>query len=79
MKSADPMSLERIFVEVFAIPENRINDSLALRDIPSWDSMSHMMLIARLEETLSVEFTGDEIADFRNVKDIRDALDRRRK
>ena len=73
------MSLESIFAEVFAIPQDRINDTLALRDISSWDSMSHMMLIARLEETVSVEFTGDEIADFRNVKDIRDALDRRRK
>ena len=68
------MSLERIFAEVFAIPEDRINDSLALRDIVSWDSMTHMILIARLEEVFAVEFTGDEIADFRNVKDIRDAL-----
>ena len=70
------MSLERIFVEVFAIPEDRVNDGLALREIASWDSMSHMMLIARLEETFSVEFTGDEIADFQSVKDIREALER---
>ena len=73
------MTLERIFAEVFAIPEDRVNDALALRDIASWDSMSHMMLISRLEEIFSVEFTGDEIADFRNVKDIREALDRRKK
>jgi acyl carrier protein len=72
------MTLERIFVEVFAIPEDRVNDSLALREIASWDSMSHMMLVARLEESFAVEFTGDEIADFRTVRDIRDALDRRK-
>jgi acyl carrier protein len=71
------MSLERIFSEVFFIPENRVHDSLALRDISSWDSMSHMMLIARVEEEFSVELTGDEIADFRTVKDIREALNRR--
>lgn len=71
------MTLERIFAEVFAIPEESVNDTLALRDISSWDSMSHMMLIARVEETFSVEFTGDEIADFRTVQDIREALDRR--
>ena len=34
-------------------------------NISSWDSMSHMMLIARVEEAFSIEFTGDEIADFR--------------
>lgn len=71
------MTLERIFAEVFAIPETTVLDALALRDISSWDSMSHMMLIARIEETFSVEFTGDEIADFRSVRDIREALSRR--
>lgn len=71
------MNLERIFAEVFAIPEKTVNDALALRDVSSWDSMTHMMLIARLEEAFSVEFTGDEIADFRTVKDIREALSRR--
>jgi acyl carrier protein len=71
------MSLERIFAEVFAIPEDRVNDSLALRDISSWDSMSHMMLIARVEEEFAVELSGDEIADFRTVNDVREALNRR--
>jgi len=71
------MSLERIFAEVFSIPEKMVNDLLDLRDISSWDSMSHMMLIARVEEAFSVEFTGDEIADFRTVRDVREALGRR--
>jgi len=71
------MSLERIFAEVFSIPEKTVNDSLDLRDISSWDSMSHMMLIARVEEAFSVEFSGDEIADFRTVREIREALSRR--
>jgi acyl carrier protein len=71
------MSLERIFSEVFFIPENGVHDSLELRDISSWDSMSHMMLIARVEEEFSVELTGDEIADFRTVNDVREALNRR--
>jgi acyl carrier protein len=72
------MNLERVVAEVFAINEGQINDDLALRTIGSWDSMSHMMLIARLEEVFAVEFTGDEIADFRTIKDIREALDRRK-
>ncbi len=71
------MTLERIFSEVFSIPEETVSDSLALRDISSWDSMSHMTLIVRVEETSAVEFTGDEIADFRTVKDVREALNRR--
>ena len=71
------MNLECIFTEVFSIPERTVNDALALREISTWDSMSHMMLIARVEEAFSIELTGDEIADFRNVGDVREALNRR--
>jgi Phosphopantetheine attachment site. len=71
------MSLERIFAEVFSVSEKKVNDSLALRDISSWDSMTHMILIARVEEAFSVELTGDEIADFRSIGDVREALKRR--
>ena len=71
------MQIESIFAEVFSLPEKTVNDALALREIPAWDSMSHMHLIVRLEEAFSIEFTGDEIADFRSVGDIREALRRR--
>jgi acyl carrier protein len=72
------MSLERIFAEVFSIPEEAVNDSLTLLEIPSWDSMTHMMLVSRVEEAYSIEFTGDEIADFRTFGDVRKALGQRR-
>ena len=71
------MQIEPIFAEVFSLPEKTVNDALTLREIPAWDSMSHMHLIVRLEEAFSIEFTGDEIADFRSVGDIREALRRR--
>ena len=71
------MTLEQVFSEVFAVPKDTVNDSLQLREVPSWDSMSHMVLIAKVEETFAVEFTGDEIADFRTVGDIAEALMRR--
>lgn len=68
------MSLEKIFAEVFGLPEASIVDSLALNEIPTWDSLAHMMLITRLEEAYRIEFTGDEIADIRSVGDARTAL-----
>ena len=68
------MSLEKIFSEVFGLPEASVVDSLALSDIPNWDSLAHMMLIVRLEETYQVQLTGDEIADIKSVGDARSAL-----
>ena len=68
------MSLEKIFSEIFAIPEANIVDTLALNDISSWDSLAHMMLIIRLEEHYQIQLTGDEIADIKSVGDARTAL-----
>lgn len=68
------MTLINICSEIFSLPEAGIVDSLALRDIPTWDSLSHMMLIVRLEETYNLQFSGDEIADFQTIGDIRTAL-----
>ena len=68
------MSLEKVFSEVFGIAEATVIDTLALADIPTWDSMAHMMFIVRLEENYEVQFTGDEIADIKTVGDTRKAL-----
>jgi acyl carrier protein len=68
------MSLEKIFAEVFDIAEGTVLDTLALADIPTWDSMAHMMFIVRLEEDYQIQFTGDEIADIKTVGDTRAAL-----
>lgn len=68
------MSLEKIFAEVFVIPESTVIDSLALSEVASWDSLAHMMLISRLEEVYQIELSGDEIADMACVGDARNAL-----
>lgn len=68
------MYLEKIISEVFILPESSVVDSLALSDIPTWDSLAHMMLIVRVEETYQIQFTGDEIADIKSVGDLRTAL-----
>lgn len=68
------MSIEKIFAEVFMVPEATVVDTLELRAIPAWDSLSHMMLIARLEESYRIEFSGDEIADMETVGNVRTAL-----
>lgn len=68
------MSLENTFAEIFNIPLSSVNDELQLRDIASWDSLSHMMLISRLEEDFKVQLDGDEIADMATVGDARRAL-----
>lgn len=71
------MLLEKVLAEVFSISPEDICDSLQLQEIGTWDSMSHMVMIIRLEETFQTQFSGDEIADIRSVGDIRTTLQQR--
>lgn len=68
------MAFKKIFSETFNLPETTIVDALVLSEIPAWDSLAHMMLIVRLEETYGFQFSGDEIADLQSVGDVRQAL-----
>ena len=65
------MKLEAAFAETFHIPVDSIKDDLALQNIPAWDSMTHIVLIMRIEEDWNIQLTGDEIADMKTVGDAR--------
>ena len=68
------MSLESIISDVFSFPAQSVNDALTFREIPRWDSLAHMMLIVRLEETYNIQLSGDEIADMTSVGAARQTL-----
>ena len=65
------MKLEAVIAETFHIPVDSIKDDLALQSIPAWDSMTHIVLIMRIEEDWNIQLTGDEIADMKTVGDAR--------
>lgn len=73
------MHIEKIINEVFAFPLELINDELLLRNIDTWDSMTHMILIVKIEETFDIQLSGDEIVEFQSIKDIKEALRKRDK
>jgi acyl carrier protein len=65
------MKLEKLISEALFVPEESLKDSTEFRGISAWDSMTHIVLITRLEESFGVQFTGDEIADMKTVGDAR--------
>ena len=63
------MNLSKLLDEVFAVQKSKLDDSARLMSFDSWDSMTHMVFITRLEEMFengvilrrSVCGGGDEI------------------
>lgn len=63
--------LDSIFCETLKATEKDLDDASSMETIPGWDSLSHMDLITEIESTFSIQLTGDEIADMRDLGSIR--------
>ena len=59
--------LVEAFCTALGIKEELVIDSLKYQSIEQWDSVSHMMLIAELEDVFDVEFDTDDVIDMSSV------------
>ena len=55
---------DNAFIESFGIEKSSLNDSLKYNEIPSWDSVGHMGLIAALEDGFDIMMEMDDIVEF---------------
>lgn len=68
----------KILADTFRIKTDEITSETAIENIDTWDSLTHMELVANLEEGLGIEFDGDEIADMINFGAIEKIVSRKR-
>ncbi|HET9097634.1 MAG TPA: acyl carrier protein [Candidatus Baltobacteraceae bacterium] len=67
-------NLTNVIAEVLRVPRDNIVDSLDMEATGTWDSLSHMQLIAALEEEFNIELTADEIVAMRSLGQIKTVL-----
>lgn len=53
----------RAFVEALEIEESQA-EGLKYQEIPAWDSVGHMSLVARIEDAFDIMMDTDDIIDF---------------
>ncbi len=54
----------RVFIDSFSIKEKDLKKDIEYNSIKKWDSVGHMAMIAKLEETFNIVFEMDDIIDF---------------
>jgi acyl carrier protein len=64
-----------IFADVFKYTGPLMLDTVR-QDVPKWDSLQHMALVAAIEQTFGISLSMDEMIEIRSVKDICQILDR---
>ena len=58
---------EKVFREVFEIPDLKIKSEMVADDVEGWDSMAHINLIYALEKEFGIKFKTSEIGGIKNV------------
>ena len=62
--------VQEIFREVFENPALAITLTTAPADIHEWDSLTHVLLLSKIEKKFAVKFSLDDMLSFENIGDI---------
>ena len=69
-KNSVLVKLTYIFREIFNDREIVINNKTTAQDIDNWDSLTHMLLISKIEEEFEIKFKLKELNNLNNVGNL---------
>ena len=65
--------LEKV-IEVIAVicsvEKSEVNENSTVGDFPAWDSMGHLSILSKVEETFDISFEPEEMMEMEDVSDI---------
>ncbi|HEY4215072.1 MAG TPA: acyl carrier protein [Steroidobacteraceae bacterium] len=68
--------LKTIFENVLDV-DVEITPELSAKDVPEWDSLTHVRLIVTVEKEFKVRFAAAEVSALKNTGDLIDLIERR--
>lgn len=74
MQSISRSAALRMLEEAFAVDEGSLTEETARADLPEWDSMGALMLIAELDERFGIILTPEESKSMTCIGDVLDLL-----
>ena len=69
--------VEEIFREELELDDLVLADETTADDVEEWDSLSHVQLVAAMEETFGIEFKSREILSWENIGDLIDSIEKK--
>ena len=62
--------LTAVFHEVFNDNNIVLSDEMTAKDVENWDSLTHMLMITKVEETFGIKFKLKELNKLKMVGDL---------
>ena len=69
--------IEEIFREELELDDLVLTDETTADDVEEWDSLSHVQLVAAMEEAFGIEFKSREILSWENIGDLIDSIEKK--
>jgi acyl carrier protein len=66
--------LEEVFRDFFSDDDIVISNSMVPGDLPGWDSLAHVSLLATIEHAFDIEFSDQELAELSNLGELETTL-----
>jgi acyl carrier protein len=66
--------LEDVFRTVFNNDMLELRDDTSAHNVEGWDSVAHINLMFSIEAAFGVQFPGNQLAEFRNIAELKDFL-----
>ena len=67
---------KKIFVKSLSIENGKFSENLKYNEIPEWDSIGHMALMAELENSFGITIKTEDLIEFESYKQGVDILKR---
>ena len=67
--------LQRIFADIFVLPEEYITLHTSPDTLEAWDSLQHLNLMLAIEQEFGIQFTPEEMEQLVSVARIAECLD----
>lgn len=68
--------LTEIFADVFDDDSITLTDATTADDIEEWDSLTHITLIAEVEDAFDMKFSMKDVLGMKNVGEMVDIIER---
>ncbi len=67
-------TVRKVIADTFSFPEGEIDRDTVAEDVSGWDSLSHTILMIRLQNALNIKIPEEVAAEASNVGDLADRL-----
>ena len=69
--------LEELFQTVFNDDGLTLRNDMTAGDVAGWDSVAHINLMFSIEQAFGIQFAGNELAEFKNIGELKAYLARK--